>query len=78
MLRSWRRVLSSPARIPSWRSSPAGKVEEVLVAEGDTVVKGQVVARLKNREQVEASIEGANTSLSQAGKPASSWMTNLL
>jgi multidrug resistance efflux pump len=40
-----------------------GQVEEVLVEEGDQVTKGQVVARLGNREQVEASIAGAESEL---------------
>jgi multidrug efflux pump subunit AcrA (membrane-fusion protein) len=41
----------------------AGQVAEVLVDEGDVVKKGDVVARLKNREQLEASIAGAQSEL---------------
>jgi multidrug efflux pump subunit AcrA (membrane-fusion protein) len=40
-----------------------GQVEEVLVEEGDQVTKGQVVARLGNREQVESSIAAAESEL---------------
>jgi multidrug resistance efflux pump len=36
-----------------------GLVDEVLVAEGDQVKKGDVVARLSNAEQLEAAIAGA-------------------
>lgn len=41
----------------------SGQVSEVLVKEGDTVKKGDVVARLKNREQLEAAIAGAEAEL---------------
>jgi hypothetical protein len=41
----------------------AGQVEEVLVEEGDVVKTGDVVARLKNKEQLEAQIAGAQAEL---------------
>ncbi len=41
----------------------SGQVAEVLVKEGDVVKKGDVVARLKNREQLEAAIAGAEAEL---------------
>jgi len=39
----------------------SGQVNEVLVEEGSVVKAGDVVARLGNREQLEASIANANT-----------------
>jgi len=39
----------------------SGQVDEVLVKEGDEVKAGQVVARLGNREQMEANIANAET-----------------
>lgn len=41
----------------------SGQVDEVLVNEGDLVKKGQVVALLGNREQLEAAIAGAEAEL---------------
>jgi multidrug efflux pump subunit AcrA (membrane-fusion protein) len=41
----------------------SGQVDEVLVEEGDSVTVGQIVARLGNREQVEASIAAAQAEL---------------
>jgi multidrug efflux pump subunit AcrA (membrane-fusion protein) len=41
----------------------AGQVEEVLVKEGDIVKKGDVVARLNNKEQFEAAIAGSQAEL---------------
>lgn len=41
----------------------AGQVEEVLVNEGDQVTIGQVVARLGDREQIEAAVATAQTEL---------------
>lgn len=41
----------------------SGQVDEVLVEEGDLVKKGQVVARLGNREQLEAAIAAAEAEL---------------
>ena len=43
-----------------------GQVEELLVKEGDTVKKGDVLARLGNREQLEAAIAGAEAELVSA------------
>ncbi len=40
-----------------------GQVEEILVEEGDQVKKGDVLARLGNREAIEASIAGAEAEL---------------
>lgn len=40
-----------------------GQVEEVLVDEGDLVKAGEVVARLGNREEIEAAIAGAESEL---------------
>jgi multidrug resistance efflux pump len=40
-----------------------GQVEEVLVEEGDIVKKGDVLARLGDREQIEAAIAGAEAEL---------------
>lgn len=40
-----------------------GKVQELLVAEGDTVESGEVIARLGNREQLEVAV--ANAELEQ-------------
>jgi multidrug efflux pump subunit AcrA (membrane-fusion protein) len=40
-----------------------GQVEEVLVDEGDQVSAGDVVARLGNREEIEAAIAGAEAEL---------------
>jgi len=40
-----------------------GQVEEVLVEEGDTVKKGDVLARLGDREQIEAAIASAEAEL---------------
>ena len=45
-----------------------GQVEEVLVDEGDQVSAGDVVARLGNREQIEASIAGAESELLAANQ----------
>ncbi|MFM8322425.1 MAG: HlyD family secretion protein [Chloroflexota bacterium] len=39
----------------------SGQVDEVLVKEGDVVKKGDIVARLSNKEQLEAAIAGAET-----------------
>jgi multidrug efflux pump subunit AcrA (membrane-fusion protein) len=41
----------------------SGQVEEVLVEEGDHVTNGQVVARLGNREQAQATIAAAESEL---------------
>jgi len=41
----------------------SGQVAEVLVEEGDVVKKGDVVARLKNREQLESAIAGVEAEL---------------
>ncbi len=41
----------------------SGQVDEVMVKEGDVVKKGDVVASLKNREQLEAQIAGAQAEL---------------
>lgn len=41
----------------------SGQVEEVLVDEGDLVKAGDIVARLGNREQIEASIAAAEAEL---------------
>jgi multidrug resistance efflux pump len=41
----------------------AGKVDEVLVEKGDLVKTGDVLARLSNREQIEAAIAGAESEL---------------
>ena len=41
----------------------SGQVDEVLVEEGDVIKKGDVVARLGNREQLEAAIAGADAEL---------------
>jgi multidrug efflux pump subunit AcrA (membrane-fusion protein) len=43
-----------------------GQVDEVLVNEGDLVKKNMVVARLGNREQLEAAIAGAESELISA------------
>jgi HlyD family secretion protein len=47
------------------RVSPdfSGQVTELRVAEGDTVKKGQVLARINNRSSIEASIDGIVLSL---------------
>ncbi len=44
----------------------AGTVEEVFVKKGENVHAGQVIARLKNREQVEAAITAAKLELLSA------------
>lgn len=44
----------------------SGQIEEVLVEEGDPVTKGQVLARLGNREELEASIANAESELLSA------------
>ncbi len=44
----------------------SGQIDEVLVNEGDLVQKNQVVARLGNREQLEAAIAGAEFELVSA------------
>ena len=41
----------------------SGQVEEVMAAKGDQVTNGQVVARLGNREQIEAAIAAAEAEL---------------
>jgi len=41
----------------------SGQVDEVLVEKDDQVTNGQVVARLSNREQIEAAIAGAEAEL---------------
>jgi len=43
-----------------------GQIDEVLVNEGELVQKNQVVARLGNREQLEAAIAGAESELISA------------
>jgi HlyD family secretion protein len=43
-----------------------GKVDEVLVEEGDVVKKGDVIARLGNREALEAALANARLELSAA------------
>jgi len=45
-----------------------GQVEEVLVDEGDQVSAGDVVARLGNREEIEAAIAGAEAELLAANQ----------
>lgn len=45
-----------------------GQVDEVLVEEGDTVQKGDIVARLGNREQIEAQIAAAESELVAANQ----------
>ncbi len=44
----------------------AGEIAEVLVEEGDTVKSGDVLARLGNREPLEASIAGSRLELAAA------------
>jgi multidrug efflux pump subunit AcrA (membrane-fusion protein) len=44
----------------------SGQVDEVLVKEGDVVKAGDIVARLGNREQLEANIANAETELLSA------------
>lgn len=43
-----------------------GKVDEVLVHEGDSVTKGQVLARLSDRESVEANVAAAQVEVESA------------
>ena len=45
-----------------------GQVDEVLVAEGDSVQAGDIVARLGNREQIEAQIAAAESELVAANQ----------
>jgi multidrug efflux pump subunit AcrA (membrane-fusion protein) len=45
-----------------------GQVEEILVDEGDQVLAGDVVARLGNREEIEAAIAGAEAELLAANQ----------
>ncbi|NMC14062.1 MAG: HlyD family efflux transporter periplasmic adaptor subunit [Chloroflexi bacterium] len=54
-----------------------GQVEEILVEEGDQVKKGDVLARLGNREAIEASIAGAEAELLAAQQALDSLNDNI-
>ena len=55
-----------PARDVMLYFSARGTVEEILVEEGDAVVKDQVIIRLADREQAEAALRAAELSLTDA------------
>lgn len=55
-----------PARDVMLNFSARGTVEEVLVEEGDTVTKDQVIIRLADREQAEAALRAAELALTDA------------
>lgn len=55
-----------PARYVRLSFDIAGTVEEVFVQKGETVQAGQIIARLKNREQFEAAITAAKLELLSA------------
>jgi len=55
----------------------SGQIAEVLVTEGDEVTVGQIVARLGNREQLEAAIAGAESELVAANQARKSLDDNL-
>ena len=57
-----------PAEWSSLSMSVAGVVEEVLVSEGDSVEDGQVLVRLKGKEDLEASIASAEYEVESAQK----------
>ncbi len=57
-----------PAEWSSLSMSVAGVVEEVLVSEGDSVEEGQVLVRLKGKEDLEASIASAEFDVESAQK----------
>ena len=57
-----------PAEWSSLSMTVAGVVEEVLVAEGDFVEEGQVLVRLKGKEDLEASIASAEYEVASAQK----------
>ncbi len=49
-----------------WHFDSAGEIAEVLVEEGDVVKKGDVLARLGNREPLEANVASAKLELASA------------
>ena len=55
-----------PVRDVKLNFSARGTVEEILVAEGETVSKDQVIVRLADREQAEASLRAAELELTDA------------
>ena len=55
-----------PAQDVRLSFSASGKVDEILVAEGEDVTKDQVLIRLADREQAEASLRAAELELTQA------------
>lgn len=55
-----------PAQDVRLSFSASGKVDEILVAEGEDVVKDQVLIRLADREQAEASLRAAELAQTQA------------
>jgi multidrug resistance efflux pump len=57
-----------PAETTKLAFFSAGQVEEIFVEKGDQVQAGQVVARLGNREPIEAQIAGAEAELLAAQK----------
>ena len=52
-----------PAQDLRLNFSARGKVDQILVAEGEKVIKGQVIIRLADQEQAEASLRVAELSL---------------
>jgi len=69
-----RLVPADTARLAFFAS---GQVAEVLVSEGEQVEAGQVVARLGDRQQIEASIASAETELLAAKQALSALEENL-
>ncbi len=55
-----------PAQDVRLNFSARGKVAEILVEEGEMVVKDQVIIRLADREQTEASLRAAELELTTA------------
>jgi multidrug efflux pump subunit AcrA (membrane-fusion protein) len=57
-----------PAQFTTLSMSTAGLVAEILVAEGDQIEEGQVLVRLKGREETQAAIAAAQFEVSAAQK----------
>jgi len=55
-----------PARSETLTFPAQGRIAEILVAEGDSVVEGQILVRLGDRQQAEAAVAAAELELTSA------------